>query len=169
MSTRSNPGEEHRKCPSCAEQILKEAKKCKHCGETISDPKAAKTLLKNFILVMLSLAILFTCFAYSCHRIISKSGSGGQTESKLELKKDELHSIQKLEKEDLIRIEGKNIYFDPILWNRLDLKAKEALGRILAIHCTNKTGDTTYWANILDKRTGKKLAKYSHAWGFSVE
>ena len=121
------------------------------------------------MLVMLSFAILFACFTYSCHRVMSKNDSNKRTESKLELKKDELHSIQKLEKDDLIRIEGKNVYFDPILWNRLDLKAKEALGRILAIHCTNKTGDTTYWANILDKRTGKKLAEYSRAWGFSIE
>jgi hypothetical protein len=35
------PHEGEKKCPACAEWILRDAKKCKHCGELLPDPTAA--------------------------------------------------------------------------------------------------------------------------------
>lgn len=34
-----DPNAGQKKCPACAEWILAEAKKCKHCGEVIAPPK----------------------------------------------------------------------------------------------------------------------------------
>lgn len=63
-----------RKCPSCAELILREAKKCRYCGEQLPDEAPAETVVTpaadtaperneasfyvNLILVLLGLAVI---------------------------------------------------------------------------------------------------------------
>jgi predicted amidophosphoribosyltransferase len=40
-STNASANGTKKKCPFCAEEILVEAKKCKHCGEYLSSPSAS--------------------------------------------------------------------------------------------------------------------------------
>lgn len=49
-------------CPACSEPILKQATKCKHCGEQIGQPSAAKPRQVGFIL---GIGILFMPYLFS--------------------------------------------------------------------------------------------------------
>ena len=48
-------GASHQKCAFCAEEILAEAKKCKHCGEFVSTP------LSMTVGVLFALGVLIAC------------------------------------------------------------------------------------------------------------
>jgi hypothetical protein len=57
-------GASQRKCAFCAEEILAEAKKCKHCGEFVSTP------LSMTVGVLFALGVVIACLmAGSAERV----------------------------------------------------------------------------------------------------
>ena len=74
-----------------------------------------------------------------------------------------------LQKQGLVSLEPNlnRAHIDPGLWHQMDIKLKEDFAYCLAIHCGNEKGTQAYWAEIYDKYSGKKLAKYS-SWGFNT-
>lgn len=70
----------------------------------------------------------------------------------------------------LIRINPQlnEAYVNPAIWHGLDYQTKENIGRIMAFYCGEKKGTNLNWVNIKDFYSGKKLAKYSEAWGFKI-
>ena len=57
---------------------------------------------------------------------------------------------------------------DPASWARMKFDAIKHLGWFLATYCGKKKGTGLNWVDILDSYSGKKLAKYSEAYGFKV-
>jgi hypothetical protein len=57
---------------------------------------------------------------------------------------------------------------DPASWAQMKFDAKKHLGWFLATYCGKKKGTNLNWVDIIDSYSGKKLAKYSEAWGFKV-
>ena len=57
---------------------------------------------------------------------------------------------------------------DPAAWAQMKFEAKKHLGWFLATYCGKKKGTNLNWVDILDSYSGKKLAKYSEAFGFKV-
>lgn len=125
------------------------------------------------------IGILLLVFLYTCVRDLI-SGDSNQNSTKttaqtdLKLTQSQVDYIDKLVKENYISFEKANgelmntVYISPVLWNGMDFKLKEDTSCALAIYIANKKGEQTIWVDILDKMTGKKLAKYSQTFGFKV-
>lgn len=60
-------------------------------------------------------------------------------------------------------------YLPPQFWNMIDHNKKADISCIIAEYCTHINGSGPTWANIYDKMTGKKLAKWSNTTGLSIE
>jgi len=63
-------------------------------------------------------------------------------------------------------IDANQAWVSPLMWYGLDVHTKERAARILAQACDN--AGSTGRVVIYDNMSGKKLAKYSMAWGFKV-
>lgn len=55
------------------------------------------------------------------------------------------------------------------IWGSLPIDQKETIARTLALYCGQAKGNNLHWVNVYDHLSGKKLAKYSETWGFTVE
>ena len=53
-------------------------------------------------------------------------------------------------------------------WQGMDAHQKEVFSFTVAVYCQMKLKVDTRWLEIYDWQSGKKLAKYSQAWGFKV-
>jgi len=103
----------------------------------------------------------------------AKETSSTKTESAkptLTLTQDQTDYLINLEKQGLVRIEPQNndVYIDPGLWIRMDAKLKEDTGAAFAMYCAEKRGNSLVYVTIYDKMSGKKLAKWSKSWGFTI-
>lgn len=150
-----------KKCPACAEEIALEAKKCKHCGESLVKKSSLLGLIgKGFLGVFLFLFIV---------SLFNGGNKGTTTTPKvLTNSKSDLGLIKSMEKEKFLKMDPRlnAAYIDPKVWTGIELTAKENFARSLAIYCGNEKGTHLYWVDIIDKFSGKKLAKYSDSWGF---
>ena len=92
------------------------------------------------------------------------------TNKPLTLTSDQINFVQKLVKEKWVRIEtnSNEAYLAPDFWLGMDIKQKEDFAACLAIYCGNQNGNNLYFVELLDKMSGKKLAKYSQGWGLKV-
>jgi len=54
------------------------------------------------------------------------------------------------------------------LWEEMNYSIKENFCAGLAIYVGNTKGTQLYWVEIHDMRSGKKLAKFSKSWGFTI-
>ena len=61
------------------------------------------------------------------------------------------------------------VFVDRGLWNSTTYDQKKLFGFTLAHYCGHKKGTDLYGVDIRDNNSGKKLAKWSEAWGFKVE
>jgi hypothetical protein len=132
---------------------------------TIND-KSAKTS-RNIVAVvfgLMAIGSLILCFS------IMNTEPSDSSQDKVELTAGQLAIINDLQSQGMLRIESSlnTVYVDPSLWAAMDAKQKEDVSGALAIYCANQKGTTTYWVDILDKQSGRKLAKWSQAFGFKV-
>ena len=91
-------------------------------------------------------------------------------EEKIELTEDQVVLLHKLEEQGLLLIKPtyNEAIINPDLWAQMNIMQKENISAAIAVYCGNFKGKNTYWAVIYDLQSGKKLAKYSRAWGFKV-
>ena len=70
----------------------------------------------------------------------------------------------------LLRVEPllNEAYVDRGTWDKFDYWNKEEFAKTLAFYCGRKKGTNLNWVMIKDSSTGKKLAKYSENWGFTI-
>lgn len=66
-----------------------------------------------------------------------------------------------------IDMEARKTWVDTTQWNIINAEMKEGFAKTLALYCAHKSGDQTYFIDIYDWQSGKKIAKYD-AWGFKV-
>ena len=120
------------------------------------------------ILVLFLLFIVGTC--RSCVNGDSAS-SEAETEEKLELTEYQDSLIRSIEYDGHIEVKlfENEVWVSPFFWNTCDYNAKRNLAYFCAIKCANAQNETLYYCTVRDKKDGKKLGKYSHAWGFEVE
>lgn len=59
-------------------------------------------------------------------------------------------------------------WVNPMTWTTMTYDNKKQLGWFLAQYCGKKKGTGLNWVEIYDNYSGKKLAKYSESWGFTV-
>lgn len=93
-----------------------------------------------------------------------------ENKDKIELNESQKAFLKKLENEGLLVLKPdlNTAYINPDLWAQMNIMQKENISAAIAVYCGNFKGKTTYWAVIYDLQSGKKLAKYSSAWGFKV-
>ena len=115
-------------------------------------------------IIVLVLFILSRIFSEkSTHPIQSKENTTSSvTEQSIQDLKD-LGFIKR------ITPELNEVFVDNLIWLNMDYEAKKNVGRLLAIYCSQFKHSTAVWVDIRDYMSGKKLAKYSEAFGFSVE
>jgi hypothetical protein len=70
---------------------------------------------------------------------------------------------------DRINPELNEAFVNPITWATMKYQDKEKVSWFLAVYCGKKKGTGLNWVDIKDMYSGKKLAKYSEAWGFKTE
>jgi len=112
--------------------------------------------MKKTIYLLICVSILFSAFL-----------AIGQS---LKLNEEQIKLINELVEEKYLILEPtlNTAYIHPVLWNQLDIKAKQNFAASLAIYCENVKKSNTFWVEIYDMYSGKKLAKYSENWGFKV-
>ena len=54
-----------------------------------------------------------------------------------------------------------------MVWNLLNIDQRQGLGQTLAYYCGWKSNDKSYWVEIKDFQTGRRLAKWSESWGYT--
>lgn len=94
-----------------------------------------------------------------------------QGNESLTLSPDDLKTIELAISEGYIRFEAQlnKVWVQPNFWEALPYQSKENFGAMCAIYCANEKGTNLYWVDIMDDRSGKKLAKWSKSWGFEVK
>ena len=89
-----------------------------------------------------------------------------------QLQKISEQTIQELRDTGLIKKftpEYNEVFVDNLIWSNIDYQTKENVGKILAQYCSQVKNSDAIWVDIRDNMSGKQLAKYSQAFGFSVE
>jgi len=78
--------------------------------------------------------------------------------------------LQKLVNQGYLKLkpELNTAYIDPSLWRDMNIDLKTDVAFVLAVYCTNYKGSSTYWVEIFDLYSGKKLAKFSETWGLKI-
>jgi hypothetical protein len=160
------------KCPICHTEQNLDSNYCNKCGFNLDKykeqppfqvkPKSYRTL-KVVIGIVIVVLVVFAL-------VNNRSNRNSSSSAKLTLNSDQINNLEDLQRQGLILIEPQlnRTYIDPFLWAGMDAKLKENFSASLAIYCGNKKGTELYWVEIYDKQSGKKLAKYSHSWGFDI-
>ncbi len=119
--------------------------------------------MRKFITLLIIISSIYLCLP----TILAEEKEDGD---KIELTKDQIAFLDKLVKQGLLVLkpELNQAYINPDLWAQMNIMQKEDISAAIAIYCGNVKGTNLYWAEIFDLMSGKKLAKYSKAWGFKV-
>jgi hypothetical protein len=105
-----------------------------------------------------------------CMNLCSSSPDGPKTDSSIKLTTEQVALLNDLQSKGILSIEPQlnKAYINVSLWTAMDAKQKEDFSAAVSIYCANQKGTTAYWAEIYDKQSGQKLAKWSQAYGFDV-
>lgn len=161
-------------CPFCKSEVDDIMSVCK-CGYSFNykeDPvvhsNTGSTIVSNSIFK--SPKLLYGGITLVFVIIIAICSSGNTSDKERVLRQDQIDLLEKMNKEGYLKVEENlnRAYISSVIWNGLDAKGKEDFSAMIAIHCGNTKGNKLYWAEIFDKQSGKKLAKYSKSWGFEV-
>ncbi len=160
------------KCPQCHCEQNSDSNYCNKCGFNFSKYKDHPPLqvkpksYKNLNVVIGIVIVILIVFAI----VNNRSNRNSSSSEKRTLNTNQINYLEDLQRQGLILIEPQlnKTYIDPFLWGGMDAKLKEDFSASLAIYCGNKKGTELYWVEIYDKQSGKKLAKYSHVWGFDI-
>ncbi len=92
-------------------------------------------------------------------------------EPKIELTQEQNDLLISLEADEYIHLKPtlNEVWVSPLFWATCKYDAKFNLGYLCAVKCQEVNGNDLYYCNIYDNYSGKKLGKYSKAWGFEVE
>lgn len=106
-----------------------------------------------------------------CVSLCNAPGDGEDVRSSIRLTGEQTALLDDLQARGILAIDPQlnKAYVDVGLWTAMDAKQKEDLSAAVSIYCANRKGTTAYWAEIYDRQSGRKLAKWSQAYGFSVE
>ncbi len=124
-------------------------------------PWVGYIILGIFILICVSM----------CGDDDEKKSESPAKSNRVELSQNESDLINQAEISGYVRFErgSRDVYVKPVFWYAMNHTAKKNFGAICAVKCGNEQGSTTYYCNIIDDMTGKKLAEYSETWGLEIE
>jgi hypothetical protein len=109
-----------------------------------------------------------------CSVLIASCGGGTQqpsVEKKIEYTQEMRDILSNAEQQGAVKVNvnSRELWVDPVLWNMANYDEKMSLGYIGAVRCAHELNSDLYYCTIYDNNTGKKLGKWSRAWGFEVE
>jgi len=108
------------------------------------------------IIFCLALALLFM------------STSNNLVAREFNLTSDQRQMLANLENKGLIQFRCGKVFIDRGLWNSMTYELKDDFCAALAIACAERRNVDSYWVDIHDLHSGKKLAKWSKNWGFKI-
>jgi hypothetical protein len=88
----------------------------------------------------------------------------------LTLRPEQVELLKDMENQGFLLLEpdANRAYIAPGIWLSMDAKLKEDFAASIALYCANHKGTNLIWAEIFDKMSGKKLARWSQVYGFKV-
>ena len=103
-------------------------------------------------------------------KIKKTKSSSSASANQINLTEGQIALIANLQNQGLLSVEPtlNKVLIDPVLWRSMKYSVKEDFAATMAIYCGNKKGTYSYWVEIYDIYSGKKLAKYSQFWGFKI-
>ncbi len=151
------------KCKECQNEISSKAEKCPYCGVKVKRLGCGGLFVLFFIIAVIAFTIKIVHFP-------DESASSKSFSSKLSLTREQLKGIEEQIEMGYLEIDSSlnKAYISRIIWNGIDAKTKENFAYALAIYVGNEKGTHLYWVDIIDKQSGKKLAKYSRSFGFKI-
>ena len=128
-------------------------------------PPKKKPVVGYVILIFVGMILIGTCSS------IFDGDKPKEKKQKVELTREQDSLLTAIEFDGHIEIKpfDNEVYVKPLFWLTCNYKAKENLAYFCAIRCENANDNGLYYCTVKDMQSGKKLAKYSQAWGFDVE
>lgn len=80
-------------------------------------------------------------------------------------------SVEHLLRNNIARVDIQmhKVWVDPLLWAAADAATKEEIAARFALYFAEQNKKTIYRCEVFDKQSAKRLARYSRAFGFSVD
>lgn len=80
-------------------------------------------------------------------------------------------SVEHLLRNNIARVDIQlhKVWIDPLLWAAADAATKEEIASRFALYFSGQNKKTVYRCEIFDSQSGKRLARYSQAFGFRAD
>jgi len=177
-------------CKECGEQVSSKATDCPQCGYPLK--KKGNKFFSGcgcLLVIILGCFLLFLILSYQGDKVSSynydSSSTNKYNNSKpqnsklinnhsvnktLTLNKEQTDLLNDLQQQGLISIDAKNITVEvePVFWSKMKFSLKKDFSATCAVFIAHKRNKDLYWCYIVDMYSGKKLAKYSQSWGFTL-
>lgn len=147
-------------CKECGKEISNKAKTCPNCGSPVT---------KNIGCGWLILVIVFVVFIIIIFNLNNPTSTSIRSSGTKKID-SEVAVKMLIENKFIHKIEPElnRAYVNWYIWNSMDVEKKEAVSKAIAFYCGYQKGTELFWADIYDWHSGKKLANYSHSWGFKI-
>jgi len=119
------------------------------------------------LLIAIICGMLFLAYCTAC---LDANKTETKKEQPIVLTQEQEDLLQSLEADGYItlKIMDNEVWVEDFFWNTCKYDAKYNLGLLSAVKCQQARGNDLYYCTIISNRSGKKLAKWSKAWGFEV-